>query len=287
MSTRSTLQRARRHHRDFRRGPPHAGRAARPQHAPRPAERRLHRLHRHAAVQAGRDHQAHLRRLRLALRLQALGRGRRDRQARLREPGREARRRAPRPEHRIAEKIEEAELDPDQAALLDKLLGKDYEVITADERLDKIAADFVEHCATRGRPARRCSSASTRSPAPACTSASCRAGRRRPPQVRATWRRSARKRRHRGRSRRARTCWKRREARAAGGLAGRNDHRDHHQRGAERGRRFQEVGLRHHPASRADEAGVRDGRRQSASMSRPPSRTRSIRSASRLSARCG
>jgi type I restriction enzyme R subunit len=50
---------------------------------------------------------------------------------------------------RIAEKIEEAELDPDEAALLDKLLGKDYEVITADERLDKIAADFVEHCATR------------------------------------------------------------------------------------------------------------------------------------------
>jgi type I restriction enzyme R subunit len=50
---------------------------------------------------------------------------------------------------RIAAKIEEAELDPNQAALLDKLLGKDYEVITADERLDKIAADFVEHCATR------------------------------------------------------------------------------------------------------------------------------------------
>jgi type I restriction enzyme R subunit len=50
---------------------------------------------------------------------------------------------------RMAEKIEQADLDPDQAALLDKLLGKDYEVITADERLDKIAADFVEHCATR------------------------------------------------------------------------------------------------------------------------------------------
>lgn len=50
---------------------------------------------------------------------------------------------------RIAQKIEEAELDPDQAALLEKLLGKDYEVITADERLDKIAADFVKHCATR------------------------------------------------------------------------------------------------------------------------------------------
>ena len=50
---------------------------------------------------------------------------------------------------RIAAKIEEAELDPDQEALLEKLLGQDYEVITADERLEKIAADFVEHCATR------------------------------------------------------------------------------------------------------------------------------------------
>ena len=50
---------------------------------------------------------------------------------------------------RIAERIEEAELDPDQEALLEKLLGQDYEVITADERLDSIAADFVEHCATR------------------------------------------------------------------------------------------------------------------------------------------
>ena len=50
---------------------------------------------------------------------------------------------------RIAERVEEAELDPDQEALLEKLLGQDYEVITADERLDTIAADFVEHCATR------------------------------------------------------------------------------------------------------------------------------------------
>ena len=49
----------------------------------------------------------------------------------------------------IATKIGEAELDPDQEALLDRLLGQDYEVITADERLDKIAEDFVEHCATR------------------------------------------------------------------------------------------------------------------------------------------
>ncbi len=30
-----------------------------------------------------------------------------------------------------------------------RLLGKDYEVITADDRLDKLAADFVEHCSTR------------------------------------------------------------------------------------------------------------------------------------------
>ena len=51
--------------------------------------------------------------------------------------------------HRIATKIEETELDPDQEALLERLLGKDYEIVTADDRLDKIADDFVEHCATR------------------------------------------------------------------------------------------------------------------------------------------
>ena len=50
---------------------------------------------------------------------------------------------------RIAQKIEEAELDPDQVAKLENLLGKDYEVITADDRLDKVADDFVEHCSTR------------------------------------------------------------------------------------------------------------------------------------------
>src|SRR5262249_6407375 len=50
---------------------------------------------------------------------------------------------------RIAEAIERAELDPDQVALLERLLGKDYEVITADDRLDKLALDFVEHCTTR------------------------------------------------------------------------------------------------------------------------------------------
>src|SRR5208282_5338590 len=50
---------------------------------------------------------------------------------------------------RIADAIAQADLDPDKEALLEKLLGQDYEVITADERLDKIATDFVEHCATR------------------------------------------------------------------------------------------------------------------------------------------
>ena len=50
---------------------------------------------------------------------------------------------------RIAAKVEEADLDPDQTALLEKLLGKDYEVVTADDRLDKLADDFVEHCSTR------------------------------------------------------------------------------------------------------------------------------------------
>jgi len=50
---------------------------------------------------------------------------------------------------RIADAVEKADLNPDQTALLEKLLGKDYEVFTADDRLDKLADDFVEHCSTR------------------------------------------------------------------------------------------------------------------------------------------
>jgi len=49
----------------------------------------------------------------------------------------------------IAEAIENADLDDDQNALLEKLLGKNYEVFTADDRLEKLACDFVEHCSTR------------------------------------------------------------------------------------------------------------------------------------------
>jgi type I restriction enzyme R subunit len=83
---------------------------------------------------------------------------------------------------RIAEQIDQAGLDADQEALLEKLLGQDYEVITADDRLDKLAAE--------------------------------------------------------------------------------HHHRDHHQRGTKRSPRFQQVGLRHHPAPDGDEERPRDGRRQ-------------------------
>lgn len=50
---------------------------------------------------------------------------------------------------KIAAAVDAAELDADQTALLEKLLGKDYEVITADKRLERVATDFVEHCSTR------------------------------------------------------------------------------------------------------------------------------------------
>jgi type I restriction enzyme R subunit len=50
---------------------------------------------------------------------------------------------------RIADAVARASLDSDQEAQLEKLLGKDYEVITADDRLDKLASDFVDHCTTR------------------------------------------------------------------------------------------------------------------------------------------
>ena len=50
---------------------------------------------------------------------------------------------------RISKAIENAELNADQEGLLERLMGKDYKVITADKRLDRLAADFVEHCTTR------------------------------------------------------------------------------------------------------------------------------------------
>jgi type I restriction enzyme, R subunit len=50
---------------------------------------------------------------------------------------------------RIAATIEQANLDPDKELLLEKLLGKDYEVVTTPARLKKIAHDFVEHLSLR------------------------------------------------------------------------------------------------------------------------------------------
>ena len=152
---------------------------------------------------------------------------------------------------RIAEKIEEAELDPDKEALLEKLLGKDYEVITADERLDKIAADFVEHCATRWE--------SGKSMLVCIDKITCaRMHQRIMPRWQAKLRKCGRPIAARRRSWRrpptptsASVCRRAAIAARPGRVDGRDDHRDHHQRGAERGRRLQEVGLRHHPAPRA------------------------------------
>jgi len=79
---------------------------------------------------------------------------------------------------RIAARIEEAELDPDQTALLERLLGQDYEIITADDRLDKIAEDFVEHCSTRWETGKSMLICITRSPVPGCSSGSSHTGRR-------------------------------------------------------------------------------------------------------------
>ena len=92
------LHAPRRRHRHQRRGAPDAVRHARPEHAQRPAERRLHRLHRHAAVHRRRDHPQGVRRLRLDLRLPARRGGRGHRAALLRRPRRRSGRGRRRPE---------------------------------------------------------------------------------------------------------------------------------------------------------------------------------------------
>lgn len=46
--------------------------------------------------------------------------------------------------------IEDAELDDDQQRKLERVLGKQYHLITREERLDKIAADIVRHFTGRG-----------------------------------------------------------------------------------------------------------------------------------------
>ncbi|MFN3093751.1 type I restriction endonuclease subunit R [Bacillus pumilus] len=50
---------------------------------------------------------------------------------------------------KIAEKLEEIELDQDQQARLEKELAREYHILTAEKRLDAIAKDFVEHYTTR------------------------------------------------------------------------------------------------------------------------------------------
>ena len=49
---------------------------------------------------------------------------------------------------RIAQKLEEIELDEDKRARLEDDLGRDYHILTAGKRLDTIAQDFVQHYST-------------------------------------------------------------------------------------------------------------------------------------------
>jgi type I restriction enzyme R subunit len=50
---------------------------------------------------------------------------------------------------KIAAKIEKAELNLEQRESLERELGKDYQIITAEKRLKAIARDFVEHYTTQ------------------------------------------------------------------------------------------------------------------------------------------
>ncbi|HPS64280.1 MAG TPA: type I restriction endonuclease subunit R [Ignavibacteria bacterium] len=50
---------------------------------------------------------------------------------------------------KVAQKLEEFEFDIDQQAALERELGRDYHVFTAEERLIKIAKDFVNHYTNR------------------------------------------------------------------------------------------------------------------------------------------
>ena len=156
---------------------------------------------------------------------------------------------------RIAATIEEAELDPDQDGLLEKLLGQDYEVVTADDRLDKLAEDFVEHCSTRwqsgksmmvcidkitcARMLQRIEPRWKQKQVEVVPRAYSEAELRSPRQATRTNKKSSRQ---RWLSLRGKLEW-----------MAEHHHRNHHQRGSERGPRLQEVGLRHHPPPRVDE----------------------------------
>ena len=50
----------------------------------------------------------------------------------------------------IYQLIEDAELDPDQETKLERELGRQYHLITRDDRLDTVAQDIVRHFLGRG-----------------------------------------------------------------------------------------------------------------------------------------
>jgi type I restriction enzyme, R subunit len=50
---------------------------------------------------------------------------------------------------KLAAKVEELDLDPDQQAQLERTLAQEYHIFTAEKRLQRIARDFVEHYTTR------------------------------------------------------------------------------------------------------------------------------------------
>ncbi len=50
---------------------------------------------------------------------------------------------------RIADELAKHDLDQDQQQRLERELGRDYHILTSDERLDRIARDLVAHYATR------------------------------------------------------------------------------------------------------------------------------------------
>ena len=50
----------------------------------------------------------------------------------------------------MAEIIDQAELDPDQEAKLEREFAREYHLLTREDRLDKVAADIVAHYLGRG-----------------------------------------------------------------------------------------------------------------------------------------
>jgi hypothetical protein len=152
---------------------------------------------------------------------------------------------------RIADAVAQADLDPDKEALLEKLLGKDYEVITAGDRLDKIAADFrralrhplgvrQEHAGLHRQDHLR--------PYVAENHAALADEARRGKGIHRGERRRAGGIDSRGRTRCR--CQGSRLAAWPDNMDGRDHRRDRRQRGAERSRRFPEMGHRHHSPPR-------------------------------------